>query len=312
MKYYRKLLNYIKNPLLIIIFLNNRGLHIINDKLYLKILFKIHFNKKLDLKNPKTFNEKLQWLKLYDRNKIYTSMVDKYEVKKIVSDIIGEEYIIPTIDVYDKFDDIKFNALPNQFVIKCTHDSGGLVIVKNKLKLDIEFAKRKITKNLNYNYYYFGREWPYKNVKPRIIVEKYMNDGKNNELVDYKLMCFNGKVKCIFTCTDRYSEGLNVTFFDTNWNKMPFERHYPASPKSIEKPQKLELMINLAEKLSGAIPFVRVDFYEINNKIYFGELTFYPGSGLEEFTPEEWDYKLGEWIILPTKKSINKKGKNEK
>ena len=271
---------------------------IIPDKIYLKIRYRSITGRKLDLKNPKTFNEKLQWLKLYNRKDIYTVMVDKYEAKKYVADTIGEGHIVPTIGVYNKFEDISFDELPKQFVIKCTHDSGGLVIVRDKAKLDIAEARKKINKCLKVNYYYHGREWPYKNVKPRIIVEKYMEDKKNEGLTDYKVMCFNGKAKVIFTCTERFGDGLKVTFFDLDWNRLPFERHYPSSKKDIPKPKNLKTMIKLSEKLAEGIPFVRMDWYEINGKLYFGEYTFYPGGGMEEFTPEEWDTRIGEMLDL--------------
>lgn len=277
----------------------------ISDRLYLKIKFRYEMGYKLDLKNPKTFNEKLQWLKLYDRNPLYTKMVDKYEVREYIKEKIGEEYLIPLIGVYDNFDDIDFDKLPNQFVIKCNHDSGGLIICKDKTKLNIAAAKTKINNSLKTNYFYSGREWPYKNVKPRIIVEKYMEDKESKELVDYKFMCFNGKVRMLFTCTERFIKKLKVTFFDLNWKKLPFERKYESSKKNIKKPINFDLMIELSEKLSKSIPFVRVDWYEINGKLYFGELTFFPGSGYEKFSPEECDYKLGNMIDL-------KKVKNEK
>lgn len=274
----------------------------IPDDIYLRWQFKRIMGYPLDLKNPKTFNEKLQWLKLYDRKPIYTTMVDKYEAKKYVASIIGEQYIIPTLGVWQHFDDIDFNKLPRQFVLKCTHDSGGLVIVRDKNDLDIKRTRRRINASLKRNFYYMGREWPYKNVKPRIIAEKYMSDGRQQdtgELSDYKLMCFDGKVRCTFTCTDRFTGKLKVTFFDNNWNVLPFERHYPKSDKPIAQPQNFEKMKVLAEQLAKDIPFVRVDFYNINGNLYFGELTFYPGCGFEEFAPKEADYKLGEWIKLP-------------
>ena len=271
------------------------------------MIFKLKLGYSLDLKNPQTFNEKLQWLKLYDRNPNYIQMVDKYEVRKYISKNIGEEYLIPLIGVYNKFEDIDFEKLPNQFVIKCTHDSGGVVICKNKSKLDIQKAEDKIKKSINRNYYYSGREWPYKNIKPRIIIEQYMEDKKAKELIDYKIMCFNGSPKLSFTCSERYNDGLKVTFYDLNWEKMPFERHYPSSIKGIEKPKNYELMLELSKKLSNNIPFVRVDWYEINGKLYFGELTFYPGSGMEEFKPFYWDKKIGQLISLP-----NDGGKNGK
>ena len=271
----------------------------IPDALYLQILFRHDIGKKCNLKNPTTFNEKLQWLKLHDRNPAYTTMVDKYEAKSYVAKMIGDEYIIPTLGVWERFEDIDFDKLPEQFVLKCTHDSGGLVICRDKSKLDMKAAKQKIEHSLKNNYYYSHREWPYKNVKPRIIAEQYMEDASGG-LQDYKLMMFNGEHKCTFTCTQRYEkEGLKVTFFDTDWKVMPFERHYPRSQERIDKPASYEKMVELATKLSKNIPFVRCDFYEIHGKPYFGELTFYPGSGMEEFNPEEYDKKLGDWITLP-------------
>lgn len=285
-------------------FVARRGLlDWLDDEHYLKLMYWVKFDKKLDLLNPRTFNEKLQWLKLYDRSPEYTKMVDKYEVKKYVARVIGDEHIIPTIGVWNSFDKIDFSQLPDQFVLKCTHDSGGLVICKDKRTLDIETAKKKINSSLKINYYLHGREWPYKDVKPRIIAEKYMEDSPDSkELIDYKLMCFNGKVKCSFTCTSRYAkEGLKVTFYDTDWKKMPFERHYPAEDVAQEKPKSYDEMVALAEKLADKIPFVRIDFYEIKGKPYFGEVTFFPGNGMEEFTPEEWDETLGSWIELPNK-----------
>lgn len=275
--------------------------HLIPDSLYLKLQYKSVFNKKLDLNDPKTFNEKLQWLKIYDRCPIYTTMVDKYEAKKYVAKVIGSQYIIPTLGVWDHFDDIDFSVLPNQFVLKCTHDSGGLVICKNKECFNKEAAHSKIEKCLNKNFYYMGREWPYKDVKPRIIAEQYMkNSNAVDELSDYKLMCFNGKLKCSFTGTDRYSKsGLKITFYDAKWNKLSFERHYPSEKIGMTKPRTYEEMVFLAEKLSEKIPFARIDFYEIDGKIYFGEITLYPGSGLEEFKPASWDKTLGDWIQLP-------------
>lgn len=283
----------------IFMFLKHRNYtDILSDKLYLKIIFKLRLGYSLDLKNPQTFNEKLQWLKLYDRNPKYIQMVDKYEVRKYISENIGEEYLIPLIGVYNRFEEINFEELPNQFVIKCTHDSGGVVICKNKSKFDIRKAKEKIKKSMKRNFYYSGREWPYKNIKPKIIIEQYMEDKKAKELIDFKIMCFNGIPKFSFTCSERYNDGLKVTFYDLNWKKMPFERHYPSSTKEIEKPKNYELMLELSKKLSKNIPFVRVDWYEINEKLYFGELTFYPGSGLEEFKPFSWDKKLGNLLSL--------------
>lgn len=281
--------------------------NMIPDKIYLKLMYRHRMKKKLNLKKPQTFNEKLQWLKLYNRNPKYTKMVDKYEAKKYVADIIGEEYIIPTLGVWNNVEDIEFENLPNQFVLKCTHDSGGVIICKDKKKFNIENAKKKLKDSLKQNFYYKGREWPYKNVKPRIIAEKFMCDDNTDELNDYKFMCFNGKVKCSFTCTERRSSsGLKVTFFDNEWHKMPFERHYPSSDKEIKKPINYDLMLKISEKLSKNMDFVRVDLYEINGKVYFGELTFFPGCGMEEFIPDKWDKILGNWLELTQK---NNRGK---
>lgn len=276
-------------------------MRILPDKIFLKIAYKMKFGKKLNLDNPKTFNEKIQWLKLNDRKDIYTIMVDKYEAKKYVSNIIGDEYIIPTLGIWDKFDDIDFDKLPNQFVLKCTHDSGGLVICKDKSKFDFTSAKQKINKCLKKNYYIHGREWPYKNVKPRIIAEKYINNelNENGDLPDYKLMCFNGRVRCTFVCTDRFiKNGLKITIFDKNWNVMPIKRTCPTSDKPILKPYNYDKMVEFSELLSKNLKFIRVDFYEVNNTLYFGELTFYPSNGLGIFIPESADELLGSWLDL--------------
>lgn len=297
-----------KIPSFIIFKLGNKNNILINDKLYLKNCYRLAMNKKIDIEHPISFNEKLQWLKLYDRKKEYTKMVDKYESKLYVSKIIGEEYIIPTLALYDSFDEIDFSKLPNQFVIKTTHDSGGVVICKNKNKFNINLAKKKINNSLKNNYYYSGREWPYKNVKPKIIIEEYMEDSKDKSMQDYKLFCFNGEPKYILVCSDR-DTNLKETFFNLNWGKAPFKRSQHETDYSINRPSKLEEMKKLAKKLSKDIPFLRVDFYEINNKVYFGELTFYPASGFSKFDPEMWDKKLGEMIKLPSKKDMIK---NEK
>ncbi len=282
-----------------LLYLANKGLlpHM-TDEEYLKHKWKSMMRTELDLENPISFNEKLQWLKLHDRNPAYTRMVDKCAVKEYVADKIGEQYIIPTLGIWDDPDKIDFDALPDQFVLKCNHNSGlGMCVCQDKSILDILKVKRGLRKGLKQKYYLYGREWPYKNVPPRILAEQYLANTSGLELPDYKFMCFHGKVRCIFTCTDRFSAaGLKVTIFDTDWKKMPFGRKRPNSSQPIPKPVHFEQMLVLAEILSDGIPFVRVDFYEVDQKIYFGELTFYPGSGFEEFSPPEWDNKLGEWI----------------
>lgn len=297
-----------------------------SDERYLKAAYRAIFHRKLDLDNPQTFNEKLQWLKLYDRKPEYTQMVDKYEAKKYVANIIGEEYIIPTLGVWDRVEDIDWNALPNQFVLKCTHDSGGLVICKDKSKLDIKAAELKLSKSLKRNYYWASREWPYKNVKPRIIAETYMSAHSKEfvlsdttiidtdtlqsryGLLDYKFMCFNGEVKALFLDigvvgnSNGHASNYYRSIFDREWNIMPFNETREHFPLAIQRPDFYEDMVTIAEKLSSGFPHMRVDLYYINGQIYVGELTFFHGSGFSnKFKPEEWDYTFGSWIKLPGK-----------
>ena len=294
-----KLLKYIMNPFFILLKLDNCRVINLKDEMYLQLQYQKILGKKMNLKQPKTFNEKLQWLKLYDRNSEYTKMVDKYEVKKYVANIIGEEYIIPTLGIYDSVEKIDFEKLPNKFVIKCTHDSGSTIICKDKNVFDVEKAKKEINRALKVNYYYFGREWPYKNVKPRIIIEKYMVDESGTELKDYKIFNFNGISKIIQVDFGRFKEHKR-NLYDTNWNYIKeLSIQYPTDPNTIiKKPENLEKMIELAQRLSQGIPHLRTDFYSINEKIYFGELTFYHGSGFEKFNTETWNKKLGDWIDL--------------
>lgn len=273
----------------------------IPDDIYLKYLYKKHMGKNLNLKSPQLFNEKLQWLKLYNRKPEYTMMVDKYEVRKYISQNIGEEYLIPLIGVWDNFDEIDFSKLPNQFVLKCTHDSGGVVICKDKNKLDIEETRKKINKHLKTNYYYACREWPYKNIKPKIICEEYMVDESGVELKDYKIFCFSGEAKMIQVDYNRFVEHKR-NLYDTEWNYIPASIEYPTDSKvKINKPEKLETMLELAKVLAKDYPHVRVDFYLINNRVYFGEMTFYHGAGYEKFEPKSLEIKMGKWIKLPSK-----------
>lgn len=296
----KRILRVIKCPSKIVWFLNGYRIgHVFSDKFVLKNLYRVHIGKKLNLKNPQTFNEKLQWLKLYDRKPEYTTMVDKYEAKKYVADKIGSEYIIPTFGVWDKFDDIDFDKLPDQFVLKCTHDCGGLVIVKDKSKFDIEEARNKINKCLKRNYYWSNREWPYKNVKPRIIAEQYMEDEETGELRDYKFFCFNGKCKCFKIDFDRYINH-RANYYDREKKLLPFgEKVCPPEPcRELKIPDTIEDMIKLAECISATHPFMRVDFYSVNRKIYFGEATLFPNAGIGKFVPNEWDLKLGEMLNI--------------
>ena len=283
-------------------FLNSRGLfNWMPDEMYLKFMFRVKMHKSLNLDNPETFSEKLQWLKLHDRRPEYTTMVDKYEVKEYVAKQIGEEYVIPTLGVWDTFDEIDFNSLPDQFVLKCTHDSGGLVICKDKSNLNIPKAKMKIEKCLKRNYYWMGREWPYKNVKPRIIAEAYMEDNETHDLRDYKFFSFDGIAKALFIATERQNSGEDTKFdfFDMSFRHLDLKNGHPNAECLPKKPKTFEEMKKLAEQLSKGIPQVRVDFYEVNGKAYFGEITFAHWSGLTPFEPEKWDKTFGDWITLP-------------
>jgi len=258
--------------------------------------------KSLNIDTPKTYNEKLQWLKLYDKRPVYTQISDKYEVRKYIDETIGSEYLVPLLGVWDNFEDIDFDSLPNKFVLKCTHDSGGVIICKNKNDLDIKSAKEKLEKSLKVNYYYHGREWSYKNVRPRIICEQYMGDGINTSLIDYKFFCFDGDPKAMFIATDRGVD-TRFDFYDMEFNHIPVKQHYNNSSKEIAKPQNFDVMASLASKLSKGVPHVRVDFYEIQGKVFVGELTLYHFSGFKAFEPEEYDYTFGEWLNLPKKSS---------
>lgn len=245
----------------------------------------------------------MQWLKLHAKHTEYTNLVDKYEVKNYVKKVLGEDYIIPTLGVWENFDDIDFDKLPNQFVLKTTHDSGGVIVCKDKKFLNITAAKKKIEKSLRHNYYYEHREYPYRNVKPRIIAEKFMVDESGTELKDYKFFCFDGKCKMLFVATDRpYDTRFN--FYDTEFNQLPFKQGHPLSTKEIKKPIGFEQMKDIAEKLSKGFPHLRVDLYDINGHIYFGELTFFHFSGNVPFEPNEWDYKIGKWLNLPNERNI--------
>ena len=278
--------------------LNRLAPYIKDDERYIKMKYRLAMGKTLNLDNPQTYNEKLQWLKLHDQRPEYSTMVDKYEAKKYVADIVGEEYIIPTLGIYDSFDEIDFDQLPQQFVLKCTHNSGGIVICKDKSILNKQKAKRFLTKYLNKNPFLGNREYPYRNVKPRIIAEKYMVDESGIELKDYKFFCFDGKCKMLFIATDR-PKHTKFDFYDTDFNHLPFTNGHPCSKKELKKPLRFEEMKLLEEQLSQGIPHVRVDLYNINGAIYFGELTFFHWSGNVPFKPEEWDYKIGEWLHLP-------------
>jgi len=287
----------IKNPRYLFFYIIRIFSKLIPDRYYLEITYYIMLGKSLNLKNPKTYNEKIQWLKLFDRKDVYTQLVDKISAKDIVSNIIGVEHIIPTIGVWDNFDDIDFDKLPEQFVLKCTHDSGTVIICKNKSDFDKIKAKKKINKALNKNFYWVWREWPYKNIKPRILAEKYMVDDSGVELKDYKFFCFDGIPKALFIATDRATD-TRFDFYDMNFNHLPFLNGHENSLKKIVKPKGFDKMVELSKLISKNFCHVRVDFYDINGQIFFGEFTLYHWSGLVPFEPEEWDKIFGDWINL--------------
>ena len=273
---------------------------LIPDRIYLQIVYFRHFKKFIDFDNPKTFNEKIQWLKLNYRKEEYTNLVDKYRVKQYITKLIGEEYVIPTLGVWKNVDDIDFKSLPEKFVLKCNNDSGGIVICKNKKDFDEVKAKSFLKERLKNNGYWYGREWPYKNVKPCIIAEKYMEDSISKDLKDYKFFCFNGSMEFFDIDIDRFIEHRS-NYYDRNGNFLPFGKTYcpPDYTKKIEMPKNLDKMIELAETISHNTVLSRIDFYEIDGQVYFGEITFYPGSGFSPFTDEKWDYKLGDMRDLP-------------
>ena len=271
------------------------------DKLYLSLLYYVRFRKWINWKNPKTFNEKIQWLKIYDRKYIYTEFADKVAVKDHIEVILGKDILVPTLGVFEKIDDIDFSLLPDKFVMKCNHDGGGtsVILCKDKNTFDIDAARRQIEACLKRNAYWYGREYCYKHIKPCILIEKYLEDSKS--LKDYKFMVFNGRVKCSFVCSNReVGSKVNVTFFDLDWNKLPFCRSHPTDQHRICMPINYKRMIEYSEKIAMKLDtsFVRVDFYEVHGVVYFGEVTFYPGSGFEAFQPIEWDRKMGSWLHL--------------
>lgn len=280
----------------------------ITDKTYIKIRYRMVFGKSIDLKAPKTYNEKLNWMKLYDRNPLYTKLVDKYDVREYVSEKIGSEHLIPVLGVWDSFGDIDFDSLPDEFVLQCTHDSGSVTVCHDKKALDIKELQKKFNKAMKHSQYNGGREWAYKNVKPRIIAEKFMTDESKTGLKDYKFFCFDGKVKAMFIATERGIEGKDVKFdfFDENFNHLPLKHGHENAEITPVKPEHFEEMKELAEKLSKGFRQVRVDLYNVNGQIYFGEMTFYHHCGFVPFTPEKWDYIFGNWINLDITE-----GKNE-
>jgi len=276
--------------------LKSKIFRLIPDKVYLKIKYFFHMNKRLNIDNPITFNEKLQWLKLNDRKESYSSLVDKYEVRSYIKDLIGEKYLIPLYGIYEHFEQINFTVLPNEFVLKPTHTSGNIFFCRNKEILDYKCLSKEIKSWLRREYFWLHREWPYKNIKPRIVCEKYISD-KNTTPDDYKVLCFNGKAKLIEVHADRFGNH-SQDFYDIEWKKTNISQENSTSKVICKKPLKYDEMIYLSELIAKDFIHVRIDWFIIFDELYFGEITFYDGSGFEAFDNEEHDYLLGSWIDI--------------
>lgn len=278
------------------------------DKPYIKFTYRCYLGKKLNLEDPKTMNEKLQWLKLYNRQPKYTMMADKYAARDYIKQMLGEEYLIPLLGVWDDPKDIDFDSLPEKFVLKCNHNSGlGMCICKDKSKLDIPKVRKELKKGLKQNYYQPGREWPYKNIKRRIIAEQFMADAPGaTDFTDYKFFCFNGKVDSVMCCYERNSGDTKFYFFDKNWELKRYNKRGKEAPEgfTMPKPEKMDEMFAVAEKLSADVgaPFLRVDLYNSCGQIYFGELTFFPDSGFDPNILPETDRYFGSLIDLKSLK----------
>lgn len=278
---------------------------ILSDRLYLKLLFPLKVGYKLNLKNPQTYNEKLQWLKLNYRDNRLPAMVDKYEYKQHVAEAIGSDYVVKNFGVWENFDDIDFEILPTRFVLKTTHDQGGVILCSDKAHFDLDKARKKINRHLKRNIFYLYREWPYKKVKPRVIAEEFLED-EWGDLLDYKFYCFDGEPKIMYIAAGRKSGETCFNFYDMNFNFLDIKRPgYNQCGIEVKKPENFDLMISLAKQLSIAQPHVRIDFYSIKGKIYVGEYTLFQGGGMMPFVPEKWDYTLGSWLDLDKVKSIS-------
>lgn len=290
-----------KNPKRLFTLLGSKGfLDWLPDEQYIRIQFKIAAGYPLNLENPKTFNEKLQWLKLHDRKPLYTQIADKYAVRQYISEKIGEEYLIPLVGgPWNSAEEIDFYALPEQFVLKCNHDRGGIVFCRDRGSFDYEKAKAYLNKRLKRNHWRLCREWPYKNIKPCIIAEKYMEDSSNVNLNVYKFLCFDGEPKIIQTIQNDKTAYESIDYFDLDWNLLELRQNYPNSEHPLKKPELLEDMVAISRMLCEGFPFIRSDLYEINGRVYFSELTFYSDNGTAAFDPPAWDEILGSWITLP-------------
>ncbi len=277
-----------------------KSLIFLPDELYLKLLFRVRTGKKLDLKNPIGFCEKLNYLKLYDVHPEYTNFVDKIKVRAIIKEKIGEEYCVPMLGYWKRFDEIDFDALPESFVLKCNHDSGSYKIIKNKnllTKSDYIALKKHFDKSVSHSSFFAVREYPYKNVDPYIYAEQYMKTDYAGQIRDYKFLCFNGEPKLMYICSGKGVD-YREDFFDMDFHWLPIKSFYTYSDVPPQKPKCFQEMIGIASKLSTGMKHVRIDLYEFNGKVYFGEFTFFNNGGVVGFYPEEWERKLGEWIVI--------------
>lgn len=297
----QSIINYIKNPSCLFDALVVHYGQWLPNSVYISLRYRFQMRRRLHLKHPRSFQEKLHWLKLHDQNPEYTAMVDKILVKDYVSQKIGEQYVIPLLGVWNKPEDIDWEMLPDRFVLKTNHSGGntGVIICHDKNQLDRQRVIDQLNKSLELDVYHYLREWPYKNINKKVFAEKYMED-EFGELRDYKFFCFDGEVKALFIATDRQTigEDLKFDFFDADFNHLPIKQGHPNSPILPKKPSSFEEMKHLASILSEGIPHVRVDFYEVNGKPLFGELTFCHFGAMVPFEPEEWDYKFGEWLNI--------------
>lgn len=302
----KRIIKALVNPRLVVQKIFNKfSVFIKSDLLVIKISYWLIMGKKVDLKHPHSFNEKLQWLKLHDKHPEFTKMVDKISAKEVARQIMGNEYIVPTYGTWDSFEDIDFDILPNQFVLKCTHNSGGTIICRDKKTFDKKHAAKVLKKCLRKNPFWATREYPYKNVRPRIIAEKFMSDDRAeiSGLTDYKFFCFNGKAEFLYVSLGlEFHETAKISFFDLKGDILPFRRKDFSPISNFVKPVCFEEMVDLAQKVAKQLnlPFIRIDLYEVHGHIYFSEFTFFPCSGNLPFEPAIWDNKLGDLLKLPS------------
>lgn len=302
MSYFSKMQVFLKEPGKLLSSLAARGLfNWLPDKAYLRLVFRSRIGTSLDLDNVQTYNEKLQWLKLHYRPQEQVRLADKVEVRRYVQARIGAEYLIPILGVYDKVEDIPWNYMPNRFVLKCSHASSANIVCVDKSKLNIPKTQSQLQRWMRRNWFWYGREWPYLGIKPRILAEEFLDDGHQTGLVDYKFFCFDGHPRVLFVATDRQSaqEETKFDFYDLDWNKLPIVNGHPNSSQVMEKPASFDEMLRIARELSRGFPHVRIDLYEVHGRVFFGEMTFYHYSGFTQFKPFKWDVIFGSWLKLP-------------